>query len=348
MRKAAIFSIFLISCFFISQQTHAQADFDEYITDFSADIVINEDSSFVVTETIIYDFNDNERRGIYRYLPYKYERKGTKYNVRIDVLEVADEKGQAMPYVVSKSGGYINVKIGDSDIYISGEHTYVITYSVSRAINYFDKHDELYWNVTGTDWEVHILEASISISLPQAINQEEWQLKCYTGYFGSEEEECKSSYESGSSVSFSSLREFNWHEGLTVIVGWPKDVVIEPDSRQQFGWFIIDNWPLVIPVIIFFVLFYLWYTRGRDPKGRGTVIPIYESPDNLTAGEVGTLVDEKVDLKDISATIIQLAVNGYLKIKEVGKIEKGKKPEDYELIKLREVDGSLKPTKGKL
>lgn len=79
----------------------------------------------------------------------------------------------------------------------------------------------------------------------------------------------------------------------------------------------------------------LWLKRGRDPKGRGTIIAQYEPPDNLTPVEVGTVIDEKVDKKDISAEIIYLAVKGYLKIilLEGGGLFKTK---DYELQKLKD------------
>ena len=61
-----------------------------------------------------------------------------------------------------------------------------------------------------------------------------------------------------------------------------------------------------------------WYFRGRDLPGRGAIVVNYEPPDGLGPAEVGTLVDERVDLRDISAVIIDLAVRGYLKIEEVG------------------------------
>ncbi|MDP2587673.1 MAG: DUF2207 domain-containing protein, partial [bacterium] len=92
----------------------------------------------------------------------------------------------------------------------------------------------------------------------------------------------------------------------------------------------------LLPVWVGIWLLIRWRKSGRDPKGSGTIIAQYEPPDELTPGALGTLIDERADLKDLSATIVDLAVRGYLVIEEVGKsrIKKGyrfilKKP-DFE------------------
>ena len=96
---------------------------------------------------------------------------------------------------------------------------------------------------------------------------------------------------------------------------------------------------------ILFLLFivinplYVFFKKGRDPQGRGTLIPQYESPDEMTPAEMGTLYDEKVHLHDLTSTIIDLCVRGYMKIKELPK-EKGLfKKEDYELIRVNNKEG---------
>jgi uncharacterized membrane protein len=77
----------------------------------------------------------------------------------------------------------------------------------------------------------------------------------------------------------------------------------------------------------------IWFKYGRDPKGRGIIIAEYEAPDKLSPIEVGTIIDQKVDSRDISSIIIDLAVRKYLKIKEVGE---GTWSTDYEFTKLKE------------
>src|ERR1700687_3590740 len=76
-----------------------------------------------------------------------------------------------------------------------------------------------------------------------------------------------------------------------------------------------SNWPLGIPLATFAVMFYLWWTRGRDPRLR-PIAAQYEPPDQLTPGEAGTLVDNSADMRDITSTIVDLAVRGYIVIEE--------------------------------
>ena len=62
-------------------------------------------------------------------------------------------------------------------------------------------------------------------------------------------------------------------------------------------------------------MFWLWWTRGRDPA-RGSIAVQYEPPDKLTPGECGTLVDNEAAMRDITATLVDLAVKGYLTIEQ--------------------------------
>jgi len=61
----------------------------------------------------------------------------------------------------------------------------------------------------------------------------------------------------------------------------------------------------------------LWYTRGRDPE-TGLIVPEYlpEPPSALRPAVVGTLVDEKADMRDIISTLVDLAQRGYISISE--------------------------------
>ena len=73
----------------------------------------------------------------------------------------------------------------------------------------------------------------------------------------------------------------------------------------------MDNWGYLIPLLTLAYLVYIWQTRGRDPKtNRDTVVPLYHPPTNLGPSEVGTVIDEEVDMRDISAAIIDLAIRG--------------------------------------
>jgi uncharacterized membrane protein len=58
------------------------------------------------------------------------------------------------------------------------------------------------------------------------------------------------------------------------------------------------------------------------------------------AGQIGTLIDEVANPLDVTATIVDLAVRGYIRIEEIPKEGWFGKP-DWRLVKLREADSDL-------
>lgn len=314
----------------------------EQIDNFETYIQINQDSSIDVIEQIDYNFGDLERHGIFRFIPIKYEARGGNFNLRISNIWVTDENTQPYNFKVSYPGDNVEIKIGDADIFITGAKTYLIGYTVERAINYFDDHDELYWNATGNEWTVPILKAKATVFLPSSTDT--LQKKCFIGGYG-EGESCDSMIlafdEQNNRIGQIFEQEnLDYYQGLTIILGWPKNIVIEPTKQQQILDTVIDNLILGLPILVFIFIYYLWYTRGKDPKGRGTIIAQFGPPHKLTPAQVGTIYDEKAHKKDISAEIINLAVNGYLKIT---RHEKGKilKLHDYTFTKLKNADDKL-------
>lgn len=87
--------------------------------------------------------------------------------------------------------------------------------------------------------------------------------------------------------------------------------------ERAFYYQVLRNLLIFLPLIVFIGLFIRWFYKGRDPKFKGTIIAQYEPPDNITPAEMGVLIDERVDLEDITSTLVDLAYKGYLKIKEV-------------------------------
>src|SRR5438876_387265 len=66
------------------------------------------------------------------------------------------------------------------------------------------------------------------------------------------------------------------------------------------------------------------YYSTNDPTERirplfrpAAVVPEYRPPDNLRPAQLGLILDELADTKDLTATIVDMAVRGYLVIKGV-------------------------------
>ena len=309
MKKIIIAIIALVFWGIIFQSANA-----EVIDSFDAEVKINSDASFAVSEKIQYDFGTAQKHGIFRDIPIKYQARGGNYNLRVSEISVTDEMSDNYNFTTSYPGNDLEIKIGDADKLVSGKKIYVINYVIKRAINYFDTQDEFYWNATGNGWLVAIKKATLKVSLPQDVKSELLKSDCFQGSFGSAEK-CQNNLVDSAGF-YSSGRELAPGEGLTVVFGFPKGIVHEPSFGEKFLETLKDNGILFLPLLVLFFMLWLWRKKGRDPQGRGTIIAEYDAPDNLTPLEVGTVADEKADKKDISAEIIYLAVKGYLKIKK--------------------------------
>jgi len=145
----------------------ASPSFAQYFTinRYHSDILIHQDSSFVVKETIEVTFH-RPRHGIYRQIPFKYrDELGHVIQTPTKVLSVKDGSGKEWKYKVSKKDHRIHIRIGDPKRFVKDRQTYVITCEVENAILFFDDHDEIYRNVTGNDWTAHIAEAYANVGL---------------------------------------------------------------------------------------------------------------------------------------------------------------------------------------
>jgi hypothetical protein len=236
------------------------------------------------------------------------------YSLGFRLLSVVDERGHPHTAKVTKEGKRVQIRIGDADRMVSGQVVYVLRYRVRNALGKFAEHDELYWNATGNEWRARIAQASARIDLPAPFETGEIQTSAYTGRFGSRENAAEITHPEPGVISYRATRELSANEGLTVGAAWPTGAIAYPGPVTSIARIIADNWILIMPVIIL-VLMVRYYRRvGRDPDAGAPVAVKYEAPTGLSPGEMGVLVDEDVDLRDITATIVDLAVRGHIRI----------------------------------
>jgi uncharacterized membrane protein len=298
--------LFVHCSFAVAQQKERQ------LKNFHSDIVITPDGKVNVTENITFRFIGGPWHGIYRNIPVQYVGPGgMNYSLFVDVKGVRDEEGRALKFESSRERQYRKLKIyvPDAD---NSTRTISIEYVVSDALRFFEDHDEFYWNITGDEWPIPIESAGAHIVFPA--NTTGLRANVYTGAYRSKSSEASVEI-TGTNVDVSTTAPLGIHEGLTIAIAFDKGVFKEPTAGDIFWLYLRSNWPIIIPVFAFFAMFRLWWTKGRDPRLR-PIAAQYEPPDNLTPGEVGTLIDNSVDMRDITASIVDLAVRGYLVIEE--------------------------------
>ncbi len=280
----------------------------EIIHDFSVSAVLQAPHTLRIVERITYDFGPTPRHGIIRTIPTTYERQGATFKLHLNHIQVFMDE-HAVAWTASESGGKTTLKIGDSASTITGSHVFSIQYETDRAINFFDDHSELYWNVTGNEWEVPIESASFDYSAAGEIPIT--KSDCFVGPFGSTERSCDIV---ARGARISTTRLLLPEEGLTVAIAFSLSALTPPSRLEQIAMILRDNGILAIPLLIGLIMFGLWWKLGRDPK-LSTIIPIYEPPERLNPGELSAIVDEGgLPTRGLTAMIIKLAKDGYLHI----------------------------------
>jgi uncharacterized membrane protein YgcG len=360
-----------------------EASADEGWTIRSFDVVydVRPDGQIEVGEDILADFGALQKHGIFREMPVRYEydddhdRLISLTNIRVD------DGDQQLPFELISSDTRLQIKIGDPDVLVSGVQRYRISYLISGGMNAFEDHDEFYWNVTGEEWPVPIESTSASVRPPlDGINQ----VACFQGTRGSTEP-CDSSFTSefatfGTTRTLGSGSELTivvgFEKGKVFVA---PAVLVEPvkDELDQIK-DAFDITPFTIGAAVLVLIagvglairqwwihgrdrWYgeVWYVNdGRNDLGvrkpffaREAVLTEFEPPPiekngrKMRPAEIGVLLDESADTLDVTATIIDLAVRGHIRITE---LESGGflglfKSKDYQIDKLIEEDDDLLP-----
>ena len=281
------------------------------IRDFSSSMTVRRNGSILVREQITVHF-DGEWNGIYRTIPLEYQtEQRMNYTLRIDVRGARDDAGTPLRHELDREGGNLKIKIWVPNAR-DAVRTVALEYEVRNGLRFFEHHDELYWNVTGSEWAYPIRAASAEVYLPPEVSG--IRTNAFTGVYGSAETDA-SVEQVGNMVRFRTTRELGLREGLTVVVGWDPGVVERPGRAARAAGFVTSNLLLLLPLIAGLLMHTLWRRYGRDPE-LGSIAPRYEPPEGLTPAEVGTLLDLRVDMRDITATLVDLAVRGYLRVEE--------------------------------
>lgn len=283
------------------------------IADFQDNITVEQDGSALVTERISLVFV-GEWHGIHRTIPIEYPGpNGTNYELFLQVKSVTDGQGGNLKYDSSTANGARDLKIYIPDA-VDTTRTVEITYRVRNGTRFFKDYDEFYWNVTGNDWPVPIDHAEATVHFPEAAAGS-LRAQAFTGVYGSSERNASAEV-NGAETQFATNTPLPMRGGLTIDVYVPKDILKEPSALTKLLWFMGGNPVIFLPLVTLAGMFGLWWYKGRDPDPGMSVAPMYEPPFGISPAEAGTLLDDAIHPRDITSTMVDLAVRGYIKIEE--------------------------------
>ncbi|MBO3747295.1 DUF2207 domain-containing protein [Streptosporangiaceae bacterium NEAU-GS5] len=203
---------------------------------------------------------------------------------------------------------------------LTGDGT--VEYDVTGAVTPIDQGEELRWFLPGPAAKV-----TVTVGGPAQVQN----LSCFAGDLAAAVG-CTTATmdETGATAQFEQ-ENLGAGQALTVVVGYPAGATnARPVLEHRFelaAAFTVDmvtGGALALLLVLLLGGFGLVYwTRGRDARvvtaggvptasGNGYVSP----PDGVRPGQIGTLIDEQADVIDVTATIVDLAVRGYLRIDE--------------------------------
>ena len=335
-------------------------DPEDEILSYDMTVDLQRDGSAEVVLDLEVDFGESPNHG--PYLTYLVKQRFDDIQDRVFRMtdfEASSPTGASSAVEVEEEGALLVVRIGDEDAELQGVHSYRVTHRVDGWVSsdaMTGEGDELYLNVLG-GWEIPVRDVAVTVTGPADVTG----AACFVGIAQSEEP-CLASGTQGPSASFQ-------HgvvapgDHLTVLTAFPAGTFggVEPllQERWAFGRAFAAT-PVTVGTTALIGLLggAVLLRRGRrsaredrfghlhglqpmpgQPAAFGlapeALRPVQlVPPEGFRPGQLGTLVDGTADPRDVTATLIDLAVRGYLRIEQTDAPDAGGEGGGWRLVRL--------------
>lgn len=297
----------------------AQSNKSYYYDSIEVDIKVNQDGTFNITEKQTYNLT-----GSFGYFYRDIEIKDFDYISDIEVYDSQGIKVDQSEYDLSYRNNSRHIQWNFNRRSFNNEtKSWIIKYKINGGLGFYNNYDEIYWNAIFANRDVSVKEAEVTVVLPEEAQID--KVKMFIGFSRNKDESDNYRIIDSRTVEFKASN-IDPYQFLTIAVSWPKGIVNKPflNFIQILNWLFLLI-AVLIPGYVFIKAYKKWRRVGKDPKIDKTIIAQYEPPENLVPGLVSLLINQRFDVKVVTATIINLAVRGYLKIREKERRFLGKK-----------------------
>lgn len=328
----SIFTLILLLGIFMPNKTFAITSSGGYnIESYDIKMVVNENNTFDITETITANFTGYNKHGIFRKIPLRNtvtRLDGTKSNNRAKISNISVSD----PCTISDEDGYKVLKIGSSSQTVFGIKTYTIKYNYNIGKDPVKNADELYFNLIGSEWDTSIDNVTFTITMPKEFDKT--KLGFSSGYKTSTDSSNVYYTVTGNTISGELENGLYYGEALTVRLTLPDGYFVGASSNFDFIMLV----EIGISIIFVIIAFGIWNKYGKDDTPVETVE--FYPPEGLNSAEIGFIYKGHSEQKDIISLLIYLANKGYLKIEEFEETTlKIIKSKNFKIIKVKEYDG---------
>ncbi len=266
-----------------------------------------------VVEHLVVDFDGEWHHGIYRDIPVLYRTTFFLQSLGLRVVNVK-RNGEPEPFRTFQWGTQLRIRMGSPIQVVTKVQDYRIEYTIQRGLDFYRDRSELYFNVVGDQWSVPIQRVSVVVIPTSPIKP-----KGALAYLG---------FPKGTQTTLApgEIRpdRVTWDTG-PVMPGqaFTLQIVYPPNAFTPLPWptrlalGLKDNLFLLVPLLLLFLLWSMWYRYGRDPIPQRSIVPRYDPPEGLHPTLAGYLMDERLDPRDITACLFELARKGWIKIEEL-------------------------------
>lgn len=306
------------------------SNYDYVINSYNIDMVVNENNTFDITETITAYFNVS-KHGIFRKIPLKNSitrLDGTKSKNKAQISNISVDED----YTTYNENGYKVIKIGDANRTLTGSQTYKIKYTYNIGKDPVKNADELYFNLIGDEWDTVINNISFKITMPKSFDKS--LLGFSSGQTGSTNSSNVRYNVIGNTITGTVNNTLKPGEALTVRLTLPDEYFVGAGLEiDKFSVFVI-----AVCLACVFIAFRLWAKYGKDEQVIETVE--FYPPEGYNSAEVGFLYEGTASDESIISLLIYLANKGYLQIEETEEKMLFSKSKGFRITKLKEYDGN--------
>jgi hypothetical protein len=323
LRRRLLTSVLFLAASCVCRIASADNGARPGITFFRADVTVRENATLEVREEIaVRNASSFYKHGFQRDLPISLtDRWDTRYvgtyqkdnGIRVKILEVTED-GQRVKYELGKRYGYAQLSIGERNVQLdSGEHRFVIRYTVDWAMISGAGRDTLYWNAVGSERTVPIAEAILAVHLPAAVPGEKIEVEPRVGGLGlsfpRRPENTLERVDDASGAIVYRATNMNPRQSLSLAVTWPSGYIHMP----KFVFLRREGGVLVAPALLFLYYLIAWVWIGPDAKP-GVVVARYEPPEGISPAAARYIASGITDGRSLAAVIAQLAVHGCIHV----------------------------------
>lgn len=304
------------------------SSYDYVIDKYDVNIIVNENNTLDITETITAYFN-TYKHGIIRSIPLKNKITRLDGTTSVNHAQITNLNVNNK-YVTYKEKGVYKIKIGSTNNSFKGEKKYIIKYNYNLGKDPMKKYDELYYNIIGNNWDTVIGNITFSITMPKEFDSS--KLGFSSGSKGSTNNKNVKYNINKNKITGNYNGILNKQEGLTIRCELPDGYFVNAGLKFNFK----DYYICLLLILFLCISVLLWYLFGKDDEILETVE--LSPPSDFNSLEIGFLYKGEANSKDVTSLLIYLANKGYLKIAETNLINSYYK--DFKITKLKKYDGN--------